>query len=190
MRFDAISGTSVGALNAVILSTGAFDEGTKTWRTLTRDQILPFSLPFGLSRFVFALLFPASCFIRCTSGLDPVPETFDVLNSNRREWYLYPRERYQPVYFPLNLMTCIDDQVDACLASAALPFGILTEVYVRGEHCVDGGVIDNIPLWPLIEFAKCDRILVIHHRKASGEVGVNDHESHEDLAYWRALKKD
>jgi hypothetical protein len=47
----------------------------------------------------------------------------------------------------------------ACLASAALPFGIVPPVEMEEVEYVDGGVVDNVPFTPLI--GKVDEIFVV-----------------------------
>lgn len=47
--------------------------------------------------------------------------------------------------------------VEHLLASAALPFGVVPAV----KGYVDGGVADNLPIYPLISLLACDIILVI-----------------------------
>lgn len=48
-----------------------------------------------------------------------------------------------------------------CLASAALPFGIVPSVEIQKEEFVDGGIIDNTPFFPFIEEIQAEEIYVI-----------------------------
>ncbi len=54
-----------------------------------------------------------------------------------------------------------DGRVEIPLASAALPFGLVPSVSVDGKTCVDGGVADNAPLLPLVDYENCDEVVVI-----------------------------
>ena len=56
------------------------------------------------------------------------------------------------------LSECSDSSVDSAASSAALPFGLVAGV---GRDSVDGGVIDNCPLYPLITIDECDEVWVI-----------------------------
>ena len=47
---------------------------------------------------------------------------------------------------------------DALLASAALPFGIVPPVEIDDKDYVDGGVADNLPIFPV---ADCDELVVV-----------------------------
>jgi predicted acylesterase/phospholipase RssA len=56
----------------------------------------------------------------------------------------------------------ITECVEYCLASAALPFGIVRAVEINRTQHVDGGVADNIPLFPLVEhLPQIDEVFVV-----------------------------
>ncbi len=63
---------------------------------------------------------------------------------------------YVPQYRELNSLAHTEI-VDACMASAALPFGIFPPV----NGSLDGGVVDNVPYYPLIKWCDVDTIVVI-----------------------------
>jgi hypothetical protein len=65
---------------------------------------------------------------------------------------------------------------DLLLASAALPFGLLPPIEVEREVLVDGGIIDNVPAFPLVQ-AGFDELFII----------VLDHIAPTDPEHWRAL---
>jgi predicted acylesterase/phospholipase RssA len=46
-----------------------------------------------------------------------------------------------------------------CLASAALPFGFVAPIELNGKDLHDGGVIDNVPVFPMVRRAK--RLFVV-----------------------------
>lgn len=48
-----------------------------------------------------------------------------------------------------------------CLASAALPFGIVPSVEIQKEEYVDGGIIDNTPFFPFVEELEAEEIYVV-----------------------------
>ncbi len=45
IKIDAIAGTSVGALNAALLSTGEMETGATIWRTLEQNRVYPYRWP-------------------------------------------------------------------------------------------------------------------------------------------------
>jgi hypothetical protein len=55
----------------------------------------------------------------------------------------------------------IDEAVDIILASAALPFGLVPHVTRKGERYVDGGIADNIPWFPTLDFQLDELIIVL-----------------------------
>jgi predicted acylesterase/phospholipase RssA len=67
---------------------------------------------------------------------------------------------YIPRYICVNDLA-VTERADAILASSALPFGLLRAVRVGKANLVDGGVIDNEPLFPLVELYPCDVLVVI-----------------------------
>jgi predicted patatin/cPLA2 family phospholipase len=119
------------------------------------------------------------------------------------------RSVYEPHYHELagELDTA---QLDLVMASAALPYGIVTPVVI-GQRChVDGGVADNLPLMPLIDRYPCDEIIVIrtnptpplkftfadgsyksHWQDITGLLGgANDEELNESYrAYWQQINR-
>ena len=72
----------------------------------------------------------------------------------------YARLRFTPHYILLNDRSIVK-RVSAGLATAALPAGLAPPVKIRDNWYVDGGVVDNVPVYPLIEREKCDVIVVL-----------------------------
>lgn len=70
------------------------------------------------------------------------------------------KKTYFPVYHRLD-EALNNDKIDLLLASAALPFGIVPSINVQGHRFVDGGTVDNIPVYPLIEYENCSELVVI-----------------------------
>ena len=51
--------------------------------------------------------------------------------------------------------------IGLCLASAAIPFGIVSPFEIDGVQFVDGGVADNCPLYPFQDNPKIDEVFCI-----------------------------
>jgi len=303
VRFDAVAGTSVGALNAVLWSTGKIDEGKTIWRNIKPARVYPLRRPAvfffpiflihavcritafrlrgtgwgehivafskrfmiflpivvvatvltflfanvgdwfsgreipddGMSELVLMYLYmffyPLSPFFPLTFSLTLVLIPFclelmgvsllrtkplydqvaDVLDSATlaiptyvtvaREKYVWdpkaivrgwdidqrmwlPRRRYVPEYRRL-CDESSSSRATLVLASASLPFGIVPGVRVNGMTCVDGGMADNLPLFPLVTRERCDEIVVIHLRPKE-DISVGPH-SDEYLAYCKSI---
>jgi predicted acylesterase/phospholipase RssA len=72
-------------------------------------------------------------------------------------------EGHFPVYLRLDQIAN-SEIVKILTASAALPLGVFPEIDINGESYIDGGVSDNLPLFPLITYESCDEIVLIHLR--------------------------
>jgi predicted acylesterase/phospholipase RssA len=65
-----------------------------------------------------------------------------------------------PIYVPLHEQP-LNLRTANVMASAALPFGIVKSPTVNGKTVVDGGVADNIPLFPLVELFPCESVVIV-----------------------------
>src|SRR5262249_9821793 len=66
-----------------------------------------------------------------------------------------------PDYIQINRVP-IDHAVELLLATSALPLGLTKwRVGFDGSRLVDGGVVDNLPWYPLIQDFPCDEIYII-----------------------------
>jgi predicted acylesterase/phospholipase RssA len=70
----------------------------------------------------------------------------------RREWV--------PSYVDIQKLGP-DQAARLCLASAALPFGIVPPVEISGVSYCDGGVVDNCPVYPFLNSGLLDEIYVL-----------------------------
>ncbi len=143
IRPDVVLGTSIGAVNgAVIARTGDTDGAAlleQTWLDLN-----------------FADVFPGSLWSRARSALRQ--RTYLHANDQLREWLksLLGDDAFDDLAVPFQCVAaCIEDAaeqwftsgslIDAILASSAIP-GLLPPVEIAGQHFVDGGVVNSIPV--------------------------------------------
>lgn len=144
---DMIFGTSVGALNGAAIAAAPTVETVetleRTWLTLDDDAI------FGGSIFAGAAnLFRSRTSMHSNASLrrllaDLLPKTFSELVVSF-ECVAACIERSSEHWFTDGSLH------DAILASAAVP-GVLPPVLVNGEHYIDGGVVNSIPLSRAVE---------------------------------------
>lgn len=73
---------------------------------------------------------------------------------------LQPERQFFPWYFPVHSLDP-ETATDAIVASAALPFGLVNSIKIDNRRYVDGGVVDNCPIYPLIVTEGCDEVIVI-----------------------------
>lgn len=187
LEIEAISGTSAGAMNAVVLANGMRAGGRKGaiaaleafWRRVaTIGRFAPFPrTPFDL--------------ITGNWNLDGSPAmlAFDIMSRvlspyqfNPFDWhplrtvlaeqvdFAALRERCEPKVFvtatsvlsgKIRVFRPDELSVEACLASACLPF-LFQAVRIGDDAFWDGGYSGNPALYPLIYNARCRDILLVH----------------------------
>ena len=158
IRPDLIVGTSVGALNGAAVaadpSLATIERLRGIWLGLDEDRI------FGGSIF---------------SGAANLVRRRTHLHSNRplRTMIekLLPAETFAELTIPFQCVAASIERaaehwfsegplVDAILASAAVP-GVLPPVQIGGEHFVDGGIVNSIPISRAVELGATE-IFVLH----------------------------
>lgn len=77
---------------------------------------------------------------------------------------------------------------DAVHASCAMP-GIIAPVTINGHRCVDGGVVDPVPVGALRKFSDADKVLAVSvvPNFAEVEAGLGDDEEPPTSLYRRGL---
>ncbi len=143
-----IVGTSVGALNGAALAAAPTPDTVarlrEVWLTLDDDKI------FGGS--IFA---GAANLVRSRTHLHSNQALRDLLQG------LLPASRFEDLAVPFQCVAASIERaaehwfsqgplVDAILASAAVP-GVLPPVRIGGEHFVDGGIVNSIPISRAVE---------------------------------------
>jgi len=159
-KIKAISGSSVGGLNALSAVQQDFDQLENMWRGLTRRQVFSY----------WGLLKPKSGGLYDTKPLKKLLEK----NVNIREimkspirLFLQATDRDRGV--PIIAQNSDPELILMALASASILIAF-PQVFVpsRGLWAVDGGVYDNSPLSWLVEqvdtrtHASCDLIFILH----------------------------
>jgi len=183
-RVYGVSGTSVGALNALVF---AMDDGTELeslWRNVgLSDVIAP---KRGENRGIKELLSQISAQISDNEGLCTqdalrsliaASADFERIRSHRAKLFAcaYDIDARRVEYFDLKSMT--DEEItDAVLASAAIPH-VYDAVTVRGRKYADGGIndpsygvknCDRTPIAPLQD-GDYDVLIVIHLHPQEGQ---------------------
>lgn len=155
---DAVIGTSAGALNGAAVAfsptTEGIDKLAKVWMSLRSGDVFPggrLLRAWNVMRHA-SHLFPSE-------GLEAV---IDNATSARS---------FADLAIPLRVIATDYDSGDevvltrgplkpALLASAALP-GVFPIVHHDGRRLVDGGVVNNVPLWHALS-GPADRIFVLN----------------------------
>lgn len=194
LKFDSISATSAGAMNAVVLAQGLAAGGnekarqalTQFWHLISdMGQLLS---PFKLSPFekLFNVQLGDSFAFIYYDYLNRVlsPYQLNPLNINPLMQVIMEIVDFEKikstnaprVYLSatnvktgkIKIFTNNDINPDAVMASACLPF-LFQAVQIDEEYYWDGGYMGNPALFPLIYNSNCRDILIIHinpiHRK-------------------------
>jgi NTE family protein len=171
IEFDAISGVSAGAINAVLLASGMIDGGreaararlTRFWRGASMAAALvPQGSPLGAGLELIARVMSPYQFNPL--NLNPLREAlaaevdFARLRERSTIKLLVGATRVRDG--SLRILTNQELTVDAVLASACLPL-VHQAIEIDGEPYWDGGYAANPPLLPLVHASDSTRILIV-----------------------------
>lgn len=141
-KIRAVSGSSIGALNAVLFALGDFEQAKKIWYSIRRDTVFSLSdrdsgglfSRDGLSRILYEL--------DLTALADAPMEVFVTV---------VDRQSAEIKSYKLNDLPQ-KEQIELLLASSALPIIYESVSHKDGDY-MDGGVIKsgNVPIAPLYE---------------------------------------
>lgn len=176
----AVSGTSIGALNAMLFLQEKYDEAEDIWINISQEKMLPIDEKLILRNLYF---------IRKTknnlrnllemdeklkeygtvsrAGLEELIEKYvdyDLLNTAGKECYVCCSEvpEVKAEYF--NIKDFKTESLKTLLyATSAIPL-VFEKECINEKWYMDGGLVDNIPVKPLYD-AGCDIIIVIYFNK-------------------------
>ncbi|HCH3385717.1 TPA: patatin-like phospholipase family protein [Vibrio parahaemolyticus] len=170
----AVSGTSVGALNAALFAQGDLAKAEQAWLSMSPSDVLSFDLKRVIAAVVkrgivlphalLSLLSTAAMFgLFSRKGLERIiNEYLDIdLVSQRDMPYFACATRittFSPTYFTLQGYDK-DTLRNILLASSAIP-GIFPSEKVAGTRYWDGFLTDNTPIKPLAEHG-CNIIIAV-----------------------------
>lgn len=181
---SAVSGSSVGGLNAALFLQGNFEKAVKTWENISDKKILSFgneSLQKRLQK-GFHVFDRAGLTKMIEESLDL--DVFDHPPGSVKDCYITcfrvskeEKDRYlahleDPARDSVPAMTnketeyfnmkdfSYSDRVRLLLATSAMPF-VFPEEKIQGHYYIDGGVRDNLPVRPLYKKEKCDFIIAL-----------------------------
>jgi NTE family protein len=186
IKFDAISGTSAGAMNAVVMADGMARGGVKGAQQRLKEFWHAVSREGGLVNRTRSLLDPILSFWNLP-GWDPAefagsirdftsPYSFNPLNINPLKEVVGGLIDFEKVRACREIVLFIaatnvrsgkikvfsgaEITEDALLASACLPY-LFQAVEIDGEYYWDGGFLGNPPLFPLFDMPGTEDILLV-----------------------------
>lgn len=164
-NISSISGTSVGALNAVLFAQDNYDIAEEIWKNISTDKILKVDLKktlinilgmgylkgdLSILNMIFREFYGSGIFSR--EGLIDIMDKYIDLNyisNSRRNIYAtaFNVNTLKTEYLKINRHD--KEKIKKILiASSALPL-IYDKVEIDGQNYIDGGIKDNVPISPL-----------------------------------------
>lgn len=151
-RPRVVSGTSVGAINGAFMAAGVDSEaGARMWCQMTNRRVAPRRRDYW-NVFKWPSI---STFAGLRSWLE---ENLDMEAVNSSDTKLFVTAVNEDQGVP-QTWTQPDLSIDRILASSAIP-GIYPPVEIDGTQYIDGGVLRNTPLRPVLNEG-CDEIVVV-----------------------------
>lgn len=123
-----------------------------------------------------------SCFVTTAAQAErytpdhPKVEAFSYDVDDLR-YSIIRRTLFLPAYHDLKDLP-VSDRRTLLRATAALPFGLVKSLTFKGTSYVDGGMADNLPVYPLVTLG-LDLIVCVRLRRAEGKVTQKAHAEAE-----------
>lgn len=191
-RFTGFSSASVGALNAILFTQGDYQKAVATWMEMKQGDLMQPNEVLWSKVLVSVGMgkLPAEQVISILAnwsenfGLVSRKKLGSIVRDNitsesLKDKLIYvslsvlrlrikqttrKREHIMKLKYPyLDPADSIEENINKVLASAAFPVAF-TPVKVGGKNCIDGGAMDNAPVYPLIK-AGYRKILVVHLKR-------------------------
>ncbi|RBP07357.1 NTE family protein [Roseiarcus fermentans] len=172
IAFDSVSGSSAGAVNAVLLASGMIEGGragararlSRFWRRASQAAALAPAASSPLTAGLELITRLMSPYQFNPFNVNPLREAleaevdFERLRERSRIKLLLGATRVRDG--SLRILTNEDLTVDAVLASACLPL-LHHAIELDGEAYWDGGYAANPPLIPLVRASEAEHVLIV-----------------------------
>jgi NTE family protein len=196
-NIGAVAGTSVGALNAVAFVQGDYELAERIWLNISHNQILKVDVWKLLKNFILEAgtnlnetmiktfiqnktMIETSIKRKIFNGifskdglLNIIHQYINLSSVSTSEIECYVTcchiPSFKARYFRLSDQS--DEKITSILlASSALPIVFDVET-IEGEHYIDGGLVDNVPIRPLYE--RGYRMFLIVHLSRDSVIETN-----------------
>lgn len=173
---QAVSGASIGAINAALFAQNDFEEALNMWREVTLQKMVPISngellkkgltLAIGSKNMNIVKKYMANSIQHGDvprDGAEEIIEKYikvDKIKKNNINLFVSCTEMpdFTPTYFRVNMYE--EPIVKSILmATACLPM-IYESEEILGKFYLDGGLVDNTPIKPLYDYG-CDIIIAV-----------------------------
>ncbi len=155
---ELIVGTSIGAMNGAAVAAAptmeTIDKLEEMWTTLDKNEVFSGSVLAGAAQLV-----------RTRTSLQPNVPLRRLIQK------MLPAKTFEELVIPFQCVAASIERaaehwfssgplVDAILASCAVP-GVLPAIRIDGEHFIDGGIVNSIPVGRAIDMGATE-IYVLH----------------------------
>ena len=174
-----VSGTSIGALNAMLFMSGDLDRAVEIWNSISKKEILPTGtsnliirsrlLEIGIKNIDFIKKYMPKIIAGGNISRDGLISIMDKIDfsfvkTSGITCYVACTEMKELTakYFKINNYE-EEDIKKILLATSAIPI-IYDYEEIDSFKYLDGGIVDNVPMKPVYE-EKCDIIIVVNLAK-------------------------
>ena len=184
----AVSGSSVGSLNALLFANGRLRLAENIWKRLKWTDMFRLR-SFWDAKGLFSQAGYAGLIDRIAGNWDELRRGIPIYScvsmiDEKQHIDLKLREAGRPEYILLNELG-YKKMKNTVLASSAMPY-IYPHRHVRGKLCIDGDFSDKTPYLPLAACG-CGRIIVLHLNSVE-EASHRRLESDEDRVPGTSIK--
>lgn len=176
-----ISGTSIGALNAILFMSDDLDKAIDIWKSISKEEILPTDdnnltirsmlLHLGIKNMSFIKKYMPKIILGGNISRDGLINImnkidFDFIKKSERVCYAACTDsaKLTARYFKINDYE-EEDIKKILLATSAIPM-IYDYEEIESIKYLDGGIVDNVPIQPVYG-ENCNIIIVVHLAKES-----------------------
>ena len=178
-NISAFSGSSIGAANVSVLASTSIEKAREIWFNIPKDALkMGDALVTRLKKEKLSIfdngiytmeifnkimidvidydtLQEKNVFVTVSESGDMTKGLFELFKSSYKH---YIKKDSKVLYIPLKELDK-EDQIKAVTASCSIP-AIFPAVTEQNKKYYDGGVFDNTPIHPLVDFG-CDEIIII-----------------------------
>ncbi|WP_051986421.1 patatin-like phospholipase family protein [Clostridium amazonitimonense] len=177
-----VSGTSIGALNAALFLQDKYEVAENIWINISQEKMLPVDKKLILRNFIFVELAQKKVgnIIQWADKLEEYGTVtreglLEIIDNNIDYNFIKDEKRpfyatcckvidMEASYFKVNGYD--EHKIKTVLsATTSIPL-VFDKVLIDGDHYVDGGLKDNVPVTPLYKDG-FDTIIVIYFHKAN-----------------------
>ncbi|MGL4737777.1 MAG: patatin-like phospholipase family protein [Cellulosilyticaceae bacterium] len=175
-RIEVFAGTSIGAINAALFAQGDLSAAIGMWEEVTIDKLIPLSKLQLIKRGIgiaiggkmiqinknYVAQKMAEGAVSKTGAIEIIDKYVDIqgIKDGGKTCFATCTELpgLEAMYFQIDQY---DPQMgkEMVIASASLPH-IYDCAQILGKQYVDGGVVDNTPVQPVVD-AGCDLVIVV-----------------------------